>query len=619
MIRESAAPQEPSTPWVRLMRPSESGLVPIHVAPPVTSGASDLCVVGVESGDCADLAPAARPFEPASSSIDVSVNCLFSADLAPQVAACSLRCEDLAVVAQSYSFALPHQLPPEQAPSLKVKSRFPSLSHPCTRIRPPSDVVRIEDRLLYVLQPPLEQLICLERLSVPSAPFPYQLHGVAFLYPRHGAVLADEMGLGKTIQAITAIRLLMRAGDVRRCLLVCPKPLIANWQREFAVWAPEIPVIPLSGEAPRRAWQWQQQTAAVKLANYELLVRDRDLLGDHGEFDLVVLDEAQRIKNPQSTTHQVVTQLRRKRSWALTGTPIENRVEDLIGIFQFVAPGLLRPEQSIASISQNAQDLILRRTKDMVLRELPPKLFRDAELELTAPQAETYREAEEAGVIRLNQLGESLTIQHVFELVLRLKQVCNFDPVTGSSAKVERLLADLEEVVTSGHKAIIFSQWVDTIRRLTPLLESYGPLEYHGRISHAQRARTLEQFRDDPSCRILLMSYGAGSVGLNLQFCQYVFLFDRWWNPAVEDQAINRAHRIGVAGPVTVTRMLIRDTIEQRIDDILQQKRELFETVLSGTARPPRELGLSQEEIFGLFHLRGSSLGKPSSDRREAA
>ena len=172
----------------------------------------------------------------------------------------------------------------------------------------------------------------------------------------------------------------------------------------------------------------------------------------------------------------------------------------------------------------------------------------------------------------------------------------------------------MEEVAQSGRKAIIFSQWVSALDRLKERLGEYNPAEYHGRIPSKQRDGQIERFRDDPDCNIILMSYGAGSVGLNLQFAEYVFLFDRWWNPAVEDQAINRAHRIGAAGPVTVTRFLSLGTIEERIDRVLQEKRELFETILSGTERH-RSMGLDQKEIFGLFSLsspQGPLFGKAS-------
>ena len=188
--------------------------------------------------------------------------------------------------------------------------------------------------------------------------------------------------------------------------------------------------------------------------------------------------------------------------------------------------------------------------------------------------------------------------------MLRLKQICNFDPATGASAKLERLAADLEEVAASGHKAIVFSQWVTTLGN--PRASSWpasARCSITASVRQHDRDGVLEQFRDDPRRHVLLMSYGAGSVGLNLQFASYVFLFDRWWNPAVEDQAINRAHRIGAAGPVTVTRFLTLGTIEERINQILREKREAVRHDLL-RREPARNLGLTQQEIFGLFQLR---------------
>jgi len=482
-------------------------------------------------------------------------------------------------------------------------ARRPTTGKPAARIKPPHDVVKLKDRLFYLLQPSIEFLLKSESLEMPSEPFTYQLEGIGFLYPRHAAVLADEMGLGKTMQAITAIRLLFHAAEIRSVLLICPKPLITNWQRELAAWAPEIPVVVIGGSRHQRSWQWQRDDVPIRIANYELLVRDACAV-DEGVVttDLLVLDEAQRIKNAASCTNKVVCGIERTRSWALTGTPIENSGDDLVGIFEFLSPGLLRRDMPPRHMARAVGDYVLRRTKEQVLTELPPKMFRDAELELTPEQAATYDLAENEGVVRLNELGDRVTIQHVFELVLRLKQICNFDPATGSSCKLERLLADLEEVAASGHKAIVFSQWVATLKVLAEKLRRFRPLEYHGRIPAAQRDPIVDRFRNESRHSVILMSYGAGSVGLNLQFTNYVFLFDRWWNPAVEDQAINRAHRIGVSGPVTVTRFLTRGTIEERIEQVLSHKRGLLDTIL-GAAGVPRDLGLSREEVFGLFPL----------------
>jgi SNF2 family DNA or RNA helicase len=498
--------------------------------------------------------------------------------------------------------APPEQLPiPHASPPAAVHNS-PLAASPCTRIKPPGDIIKLADRLHYVLQPSLESLLAEGSLCFPFRPFPFQFEGIAFLYPRQAAILADEMGLGKTMQAITAIRLLLRRGEIRTVLLVCPKTLVTNWQREFATWAPEVPLMVIEGDQAKRGWQWSLPDVPLRIANYELLLRDRASLARQA-FDLVVLDESQRIKNRSSSTNEVVCSITRHRNWALTGTPVENSADDLLGIFEFLARGFLSPEMKPRSIGRSIRDHVLRRTKDQVLGDLPPKLVHDEPLELTAEQRESYRLAEEEGVLRLTELGDAATIQHVFELVLRLKQICNFDPATGASAKLERLEADLDEIATSGRKAIIFSQWVGTLKRLADQLERFGPMEYHGQVPQRRRDAVIQRFHDDHSRHVLLMSYGAGGVGLNLQFVNYVFLFDRWWNPAVEDQAINRAHRIGVDGPVNVMRFLMLDTIEERIDRILQEKRELFDVIFSG-AEGRRKLGLTQAELFGLFQLK---------------
>jgi len=477
-----------------------------------------------------------------------------------------------------------------------------------TRIRVPSDTIKIQDRLNYILQPPIESILHLPTLDMPFEPFPFQREGIAFLYSAHFAILADEMGLGKTMQAITTIRLLLRTGEIRNVLLVCPKPLISNWRREFELWAPEISVSLIDGSPTRREWLWQLSNVPVRLANYELLSRDREFFDlPKGErsvlFDLVVLDESQRIKNRGNATSEAARAIPRRRSWALTGTPVENSAEDLVGIFEFLSPGFLKSGLKPTEICNVVGDHILRRTKDEVLTQLPPKMIRDALLELTPAQAETYRIAEEEGVLRLSAAGDEVTIPQVFELILRLKQICNFDPATGESAKLERLLADMEEVTESGRKAIVFSQWVETLYKLKGSLDRFGITEYHGKIPQRKREEMIRQFREDRNTHVILMSYGAGSVGLNLQFARYVFLFDRWWNPAVEDQAINRAHRIGASGPVTVTRFISTNTVEERINRTLEEKRQLSEIILSGARGINSSKGLNQAELFGLFNL----------------
>ncbi len=473
-----------------------------------------------------------------------------------------------------------------------------------TRIRPPSETAVFKDRLLYLLQPPLEDLFSGKQVVLPFKPYEYQLKGIAFLMPRHAALIADEMGLGKTAQVIIALRLLFNAGLIENVLVVCPKPLVINWTRELRTWGEDIPFEVVAGDTAARKATWFVSNCPLKLVNYEMLTRDAEFVTDGKvKFDVVVLDEAQRIKNKESKTAEVVRAIQRDRSWAMTGTPIENRVEDLINIFAFVDPHRIPPETPAKLLPGLTSDCIIRRTKDDVATDMPPRIIRDAHLELSPGQREAYDLAEKDGVVHLNALGDTITVQHVFELVMRLKQICNFDPRTGQSAKLEQLLADMAEVAASGRKAIVFSQYVEPLERLVLALREFGPLQYHGRVPHAERQVILDRFKTDPTKHVILMSYGTGSVGLNLQFTNYVFLFDRWWNPAVEDQAINRAHRLGQKNPVFVTRFVSQSTIEGRIAEILERKRRLFAELIEQSG-PPATLGLTEDDVFGLFDIK---------------
>jgi SNF2 family DNA or RNA helicase len=306
-------------------------------------------------------------------------------------------------------------------------------------------------------------------------------------------VLADEMGWAKRCRPSRPCGCCC-AAKVRSVLLICPKPLVTNWQREFTLWAPEMPLSIIEGDQAKRRWQWMQP-APVKIANYELLMRDRDVLDEGSAFDLVVLDEAQRIKNRGSTTSQVARSIRRTRNWALTGTPIENSPEDLVGIFEFLSPGLPAQRHEPAGWASWSAITFCAAPRTWCSPTCRPKMFRDAELDLTPEQRATYKLAENEGVMQLNEMGDEITIQHVFELVLRLKQICNFDPATGASSKLERLEADLEEVAASGKKAIVFSQWVKTLEVMREKLRRFGPLEYHGRSLEAARRRARSNSR----------------------------------------------------------------------------------------------------------------------------
>ena len=461
-----------------------------------------------------------------------------------------------------------------------------------------------KDRLLYLLQPPLEDLFNGKQVQLPFPPYPYQVQGIAFLMPRHAALLADEMGLGKTAQVIIALRLLFHAGAIQRALVVCPKPLVVNWTRELRLWAEDVPFEVVGGDTKAREAAWFASKCPLKLVNYELMTRDVEFLHDERlRFDVVVLDEAQRIKNRESKTAQVARGIHRDRSWAMTGTPIENRTDDLVNIFAFVDPERIPPETPARMLPQYTSDSILRRVKEDVVKDMPPKIIQDVVSGTGSRPEGGVRPRREGRRRPPQRMGETVTVQHVFELVMRLKQICNFDPRTGQSAKLEQLVADMAEVAESGRKAIVFSQWVEPLEVIAKALQAFGPLLYHGEIAQRDRQPILDRFKADPTKHVILMSYGTGSVGLNLQFTNYVFLFDRWWNPAVEDQAVNRAHRLGQKTQVYVKRFISQGTIEERIAEVLERKRQLFNDLIAQNGLPP-SLGLSEDDIFGLFDIR---------------
>lgn len=494
----------------------------------------------------------------------------------------------------------------ESRATADAKSKSRPVPKTRTKVKPPSNALSIKDKLFYLLQPPIETWLAGQELLMPFEPFRYQYEGVAWLFGRQAGLLADEMGLGKTMQTIVTIRMLLRSGQVKRVLIVCPKPLIPNWQRELALWAEEIPVAVVEGKTAKREVMWSSPQIPVLLCNYEVMARDlRDIPEEMmPRFDLVVLDEAQRIKNKDSTTAQVARSIPRRRSYLLTGTPIENRPEELVSLFEFLELLPKNADPDLKQLRKLSEGYILRRTKDLAQPDMPPRLDNNAVIDLAPSQRAAYDFAEKEGVVRLDDLGDEITVQHVFELVLRLKQIANYDPVTGESSKLERLVADMEEIAASGGKAILFSQWTKTLDWIEERTRQFGCMVYHGGVPHKKRQPILDQFKEDPSKHLILMSYGTGAVGLNLQFCGYVFLFDRWWNPAIEDQAVNRAHRVGVKSKVIVNKFICQDTVEERIDRVLNEKRAIFEAVLGDGDALDDDLTLSAKDIFGLFDLR---------------
>lgn len=477
--------------------------------------------------------------------------------------------------------------------------------------KPPSiETADLEERLRWILTPPIHELLSDPQLCLPEPPHPFQTFGIKWLYDRSSALLADEMGLGKTMQALVAARLLWRDRQVDQILVVCPKSLISTWQTEIDKWWPQIrDHVMLPGCDRQFFLRLGTPNVVVKIINYEAVAREAEWLKEQTfSHDLVIIDEAQRIKNPEAKTSIAVKSLKATRRWALTGTPLENTVDDVVSIFGFLCPGLFGHEEQ-AEVRQRIRPYILRRRAEEVLDELPTITDQDFKIELGAEQRNTYEQMERTGVAELNARGESITVLHVLAFITRLRQFCNFDPASGSSAKLERLLEDLEEIHESKQKTLVFSQFVDEqygLKRLAREIarSGYSVAQLHGEVPQSHRDSIVKAFKSsEERIDALLLNYRVGGVGLNLQVANYVFLFDRWWNPAVEDQAVKRVHRIGQTQKVFVRRFYCKDTIEEKILQTLAKKRRLFRNIIDEARPEPDSLGLTEEEIFSLFNL----------------
>lgn len=495
------------------------------------------------------------------------------------------------------------------------------------RVSRKTRTIDLFDLLLPFLQPPLETLLRDPLLFPPGRrPYDYQITGIRFLSGRKSALLGDEMGLGKTIQAIVAIQLLFRRGNIKSVLIVCPRSLLGVWEHELKKWAPELFVVKVRGTAQERAVLWQTR-ASVHLTTYETLRSDcfnNDASLEH-RFGLVILDEAQKIKNPDAGVSRAVRQVQSQYRWALTGTPLENKLEDVIAIFDYLAPQLFRERRDwwAQTVKSMIQPHFLRRRTADVLLELPEKVTSEVWLDLTDEQREAYETAEYEGRLGLQQPGA--TRIHVFSLINELKQICNIDPASGKSCKVNYLVDQLDTVVDSGQKALVFSHFPRvTLSKLVGTLRPFSPALFDGTLSDAKRTGLIKGFQEEETPRVLLMSVQTGGVGLTLTRANHVFHFDHWWNPAVSKQAEGRAHRIGQQNTVFVYDLFASDTIEERIYQLLQSKQHLFDVVIDDLSEEYVRGTITDDELFGLFDLKppgqtkqqGAASVKPSWPQR---
>ncbi len=449
---------------------------------------------------------------------------------------------------------------------------------------------------------------------------PYQQVGVQWLYLlaqlRLGACLADDMGLGKTIQVLSLLLVLKNeAGDKRKpCLLVAPASLLANWAAEIARFAPGLKAMVVH---PSAATAETRMTAGADLTDIDLVITSYGFLArapwlGSTPWRLVVLDEAQAIKNPSAKQTKTVKQLRAATRIALTGTPIENRLGDLWSIFDFINPGLLgtskefssfvkrladRPHNPYGPLRDLVRPYILRRLKTdkSIIADLPDKTEVKAFCPLSRKQAALYQQAVEDLANRLDDLDGIQRKGIVLSFLMRLKQICNHPSqwlgdgswAEEDSGKLARLRDITEVIAARQEKALVFTQFREMTAPLAAFLGSVfgrAGLVLHGETAVKKRKDLVRKFQEDETVPFLVLSLKAGGVGLNLTAASHVIHFDRWWNPAVENQATDRAFRIGQTKNVLVHKFVCRGTVEDKIDQMIESKQQLAGDFLSGAA-----------------------------------
>jgi superfamily II DNA or RNA helicase len=450
--------------------------------------------------------------------------------------------------------------------------------------------------------------------GIPTAPVhaetahflrPYQQQGADFVYwacqSFGGAVLADDMGLGKTLQILATLTALRAQSDeVLPSLVICPASVAHNWQREARRFAPMLRVVTLESGAGRREILKHADQYDIVIMNYALARRDAEHL-QKTKWLSICVDEAQAIKNPDSATSQTLKKIEASYRIALTGTPVENRLLDLWSILDFAAPGILPsrrefeqqaksddPTRLYRTLRAKLRPLLIRRLKTEVAPELPPRIEERRDCEMAPAQRKAYlAEVKRTRELLIAMREKKLAGKDRFQMLAaltRLRQICCDPSLIGlekcGSGKTDTLLEIVAELLESGHKTLIFSQFVQMLERLKTALQKRGvPLRM---LTGETRNRKdlVDEFEADPTPSVFLISLKAGGTGLNLTSASYVILYDPWWNPAVEAQAIDRTHRIGQDKTVVAYRLVTAGTVEERILALQEQKRGLAKNLL---------------------------------------
>lgn len=454
---------------------------------------------------------------------------------------------------------------------------------------------------------------------------PYQQEGLGwldFLQKFHlGGCLADDMGLGKTVQLLALLQERIAEREEKLpSLIVVPKSLMFNWRQECERFTPELSVMEYSG-LKREELRPEFPKTDIVLSTYGTLRRDITMLKDQ-RFDYIVLDEAQTIKNSSSQIAKASRLLKSNHRVALSGTPIENHLGDLWSIFEFLNPGMLGRSslfklhatssgdtQSRQVLSQGLKPFILRRTKKGVAHELPDKLEQTILCDMGSKQREMYEEMRDhyrqslMGMVK--EQGFSKSKMHVLEALLRLRQVAchpgllDDAEMDAPSAKLDVLIPDIEELLEENHKALVFSQFTSMLSLVRRQLDERGIKYEYLDGKTRDREKRVERFQNDEECGLFLISLKAGGLGLNLTAADYVFLLDPWWNPAVEAQAIDRAHRVGQTKQVFAYRLICRNTVEEKIAELQMQKKELADSILQAeSGNPLKDMSVDDLELL---------------------
>jgi superfamily II DNA or RNA helicase len=433
-----------------------------------------------------------------------------------------------------------------------------------------------------------------------------------------GGCLADDMGVGKTAQVLATLEARRKEG-FGPSLVVVPKSIMFNWREESARFTPRLRVLEHHGTA-RDTNEIPKHD--LVLTTYGTMLRDAPQLAQI-EFDYVVLDEAQAVKNSATASAKAVRLLRGRHRLALSGTPVENHLGELWSLFEFLNPGMLGEarvlqmsgglarnpsEEARHLLAQALRPFILRRTKQQVAWELPEKTEQTIFCELEGPQKKHYEELRQhyrlSLMQRVQEEGLGRSKMHVLEALLRLRQAaCHpglLDPkrVDEPSAKLEVLMAQLAEVREEGHKALVFSQFTSLLAIVRRRLDHEGVRYEYLDGATTNRQAHVEAFQDEAECGLFLISLKAGGLGLNLTAAEYVFLLDPWWNPAVEAQAVDRAHRIGQTRPVFAYRLIARDTVEEKVLQLQKSKRDLADAILNEDNSLIRDLKKEDLELL---------------------